>query len=151
MPDRPMTMNTQRQLNCVAKRSMPPCPMAAKLVPVLKMPVASERWRLGNHSAIALMHAGKLVASPIPKTKRAAAKPTTDDISAWLMAATLQRVTPSAKPIFTPNLSIRCPAMGNMPAYARAKQKLIQPNSASSQPMVVCNIGASAPSETRST
>ena len=44
--------------------------MAPKLEPLLKMPVARARSRLGNHSATVLMEAGKLPASPMPKALR---------------------------------------------------------------------------------
>jgi len=51
--------------------------MAPKFVPVLRIPVASERWCFGNHSATALTQAGKFVVSPRPRRKRASAKPRT--------------------------------------------------------------------------
>ena len=48
------------------------------LVPELKSPVANARSFAGNHSAVALIAAGKLPASPIPSAKRAAMNPATD-------------------------------------------------------------------------
>ena len=44
------------------------------LAPELKIPVASARSRLGNHSATVLMQAGKLAASPRPSRNMAMAK-----------------------------------------------------------------------------
>ena len=51
---------------------------APTLVPELKIPVAKARSRFGNHSATALMEAGKLPASPKPRRRRATMKPTTE-------------------------------------------------------------------------
>ena len=48
---------------------------APMLVPELKMPVARARSFLGNHSATALIEAGKLPASPSPSTSRDSASP----------------------------------------------------------------------------
>ena len=59
--------------------------------PELKIPVASERSRGGNHSAVALMAAGKLPLSPKPRKNRAKAKPETDWTRAWPMADSDQR------------------------------------------------------------
>ena len=44
---------------------------APMLAPELKIPVATPRWRLGNHSATVLMQAGKFAASPKPRKTRA--------------------------------------------------------------------------------
>src|SRR5882672_3626156 len=44
-------------------------------VPELKMPVASARSFLGNHSATVLIEAGKAPASPRPRANRASASP----------------------------------------------------------------------------
>ncbi len=51
---------------------------APTLVPELKIPVARARSRLGNHSAVTLIAAGKLPASPSPSANRATMKPATD-------------------------------------------------------------------------
>ena len=48
--------------------------IAPTFVPALKMPVASARSFLGNHSATDLIAAGKLADSPSPSAKRAAPK-----------------------------------------------------------------------------
>src|ERR1043166_6217762 len=50
---------------------------APMFVPELKMPVASARSFLGNHSATVLIAAGKLPASPLPRNARATPKPDT--------------------------------------------------------------------------
>ena len=54
--------------------------IAPTLVPELKIPVASARSRFGNHSAVTLIAAGKLPASPIPSAKRANMNPATDAV-----------------------------------------------------------------------
>ena len=51
---------------------------APTFVPELKIPVASARSRFGNHSATALIEAGKLPASPSPSANRARLNPATD-------------------------------------------------------------------------
>ena len=51
---------------------------APTLVPELKIPVASARSFLGNHSAVTLIAAGKLPASPNPSRSRAKINPATD-------------------------------------------------------------------------
>ena len=48
---------------------------APMLVPELKMPVARARSFFGNHSATALIDAGKLPASPSPRITRESARP----------------------------------------------------------------------------
>src|SRR5580692_5837917 len=45
--------------------------MAPTLAPELKIPVANDRARGGNHSAVALIAAGKLPLSPSPRRNRA--------------------------------------------------------------------------------
>ena len=60
------------------------------------MAVAKARSRLGNHSATALMAAGKLPPSLTPSAARAAKKPPTEPTSAWLTAARLHRAIESA-------------------------------------------------------
>ena len=66
--------------------------MAPTLVPALKMPVANARSFLGNHSATVLMAAGKLPDSPMPRAKRAKAKPVTLAASACAAAASDQTI-----------------------------------------------------------
>src|SRR5437762_11644243 len=62
--------------------------IAATLVPALKAPVAKARSFFGNHSATALMAAGKLPASPRPSMPRQKPKPTADRARACNPAAT---------------------------------------------------------------
>lgn len=52
--------------------------IAPMFAPELKMPVASTLSFLGNHSAVALMAAGKFPASENPSAALAAPKPKTD-------------------------------------------------------------------------
>jgi hypothetical protein len=111
-----MAMNADCQPPYTASASIPPCSIAPKFEPVLKMPVANERSRLGNHSATAFTQAGKFVASPRPSTNLAIANPTTVVAREWLMAAKLQTITPSARPCLTPMRSSRRPAIGNIKA-----------------------------------
>ena len=54
---------------------------APMFVPELKMPVAKARSFFGNHSAVALIAAGKLPPSPSPSRKRAMAKPAAAPVS----------------------------------------------------------------------
>ena len=91
--------------------------IAPKLDPLLKMPVASARSRLGNHSATVLMDAGKLPASPMPKALRTStcmftSRPT----KALPMPKMDQMISDRDKPIFVPILSMTPPARMVMPA-----------------------------------
>ena len=54
-------------------------------VPELKMPTALARSSVGNHSVVALMAAGKLPDSPMPRKMRAMQKPATEPTREWLM------------------------------------------------------------------
>src|SRR5579863_1729165 len=75
----PVTRKAARQPKCNATQgTMAGARMAPTLAPELKMPVASERSLGGNHSATALMAAGKLPLSPRPRKKRATPKPATE-------------------------------------------------------------------------
>src|SRR3954462_13776499 len=60
----------------------------ATFEPALNTPVAKARSFLGNHSATALMAAGKLPASPRPSMARQKPKPSVDRDSACSPAAT---------------------------------------------------------------
>ena len=57
--------------------------IAPKLDPALNKPLAKALSFLGNHSTTDFTAAGKLAACPIPKEKRAAAKP---GAGAWQLA-----------------------------------------------------------------
>src|SRR5215831_11566976 len=80
--------------------------IAPTFVPELKTPVASARSFLGNHSATALIEAGKLPDSPIPSKKRAKPKPKTEWARAWAIAAMLHNVIDREKPFRVPSQSI---------------------------------------------
>ena len=58
------------------------------------MPVASDRSLGGNHSAVALIAAGKLPLSPRPRKKRATPKPKTELTKAWKAGADYVKVFP---------------------------------------------------------
>ena len=60
------------------------------LAPELNIPVASARSFLGNHSAVVLMAAGKLPASPKPNKPRINAKLIVPVANACNIAAMLQ-------------------------------------------------------------
>ena len=70
--------------------------IAPTFVPALKIPVASARSRLGNHSATVLIAAGKFPASPSPSANRAAENPLTVRTIACAIAAMLQINSDSA-------------------------------------------------------
>ena len=71
-------MNAMRQPHSsVMAVTMMGAMMAPTVVPELKIPVAKALSRFGNHSATTLTAAGKLPASPSPKTAREAQKPVT--------------------------------------------------------------------------
>src|SRR5688572_13660690 len=75
-PVSPVATNAHFQPHCkVIHGTAKGVSSAPTFVPELKMPVASARSFRGNHSATALMAAGKLPASPMPKANRASAKP----------------------------------------------------------------------------
>jgi len=63
---------------------------APTFAPALNIPVASARSRLGNHSVIALIAAGKFPDSASPRKPRATPKPVTVRTNACPIAATLQ-------------------------------------------------------------
>ena len=70
--------------------------------PALKMPVATERSRGGNHSVTTRMAVGKLPDSPNPSANRAAEKPNTVRQSECDIAARLQNATESAYALLVP-------------------------------------------------
>src|SRR5438045_9478775 len=87
------------------------------LVPELNTPLGKARWRLGNHSATAFTEAGKFAASPMPRQKRAAAKPRVVRAKAWLTEARLQITTAQIIPTRTPKRSSKRPEAVNITAY----------------------------------
>src|SRR5688572_32742456 len=72
----PITINAvcQPQLTAI-QGTVKGARIAPTLAPELKIPVANERSFLGKYSAVALMAAGKLPASPIANTAREIIKP----------------------------------------------------------------------------
>src|SRR5512140_925823 len=91
---------------------------APMFAPELKIPVVSARSFLGNHSAVALMAAGKLPASLRPRNERATPKPNTDPASACAAAAIVHPTSEREYPIFVPYLSMNHPNQSNPTAYA---------------------------------
>ena len=91
--------------------------MAPKFEPLLKIPVANARSRLGNHSATVLIDAGKLPASPMPNALRTriciiTMRPT----KALRIPKIDQTINEIANPILVPILSITQPANTVIPA-----------------------------------
>src|ERR1041385_2129158 len=88
-PTKPVAMNAACQCHVSAiQGTIAGARTAPTLVPALKIPVASARSLLGNHSATVLIAAGKLPDSPIPSAKRAAPNPKAERASEWHIAAT---------------------------------------------------------------
>src|SRR5437763_7446087 len=110
-PSAPVAMNAARQLQVkVIHGTTSGVTSAPMFVPELKIPVASARSFLGNHSATVLIAAGKLPASPRPSAALATPKPNAERASAWAIAARLQMVSEVAYPILVPKRSIKRPA-----------------------------------------
>src|SRR5256886_12609512 len=85
-------------------------PISPVFVPALKMPVASARSFLGNHSATALMAPGKFADSATPSRARAAENRAVVRANACAMAARLHATTAAANPRRTPIRSNSRPA-----------------------------------------
>src|SRR5262245_48786835 len=123
-PNAPVATNAHRQpYATVIQGTTRGATTAPILVPALKIPVANARSFLGNHSATALIDAGKLPDSPIPRAKRAAPKPNTERASACPIAARLQTTTANENPFRTPSQSMIRPTTSNPIAYAVVKAK----------------------------
>lgn len=89
-------------------------PMFALL---LKIPVASARSFLGNHSAMVLIDAGKLPASPMPnKLRIITCRVIVLPASAFNIPKTDHMISDKARPNFVPILSIIQPADTVTPA-----------------------------------
>src|SRR5713101_7990756 len=100
-------MNAACQLkDAVSQGTVRIATIGPTFVPALKMPVASARSFLGNHSATVLMQAGKLADSPSPRNARATPKVNAERAAAVATAARLQRVTEMEYPFRVPSLSI---------------------------------------------
>ena len=70
--------------------------IAPTLLPALNRPAAKARSRLGNHSATALMPAGKPPPSPTPSSIRAAMNPLAERTAAWLIWPMVQMTKATA-------------------------------------------------------
>src|SRR5450432_223156 len=92
-PSAPVIRNAQRHpQRTVIHGTVRGVMMAPALVPALKMPVASARSFLGNHSATVLMLAGKTPASQKPSEERATTKLVKEWPKACPMDARLQKI-----------------------------------------------------------
>ena len=93
----PVAMKAMRQPNMAAIHGTASGVMIAPtLEPALKMPMASARSRLGNHSLVAASAAGKVPASPSAISRRAPISPRVVVKAAWSMCPAAQIVTASA-------------------------------------------------------
>ncbi len=91
--------------------------MAPLFDPALKMAVARARSRLGNHSAMVLMDAGKLPASPMPnKLRMIMCIHTKLPMKAFKIPKIDQVTSERAKPSLVPILSMNIPAKMVIPA-----------------------------------
>ena len=87
---------------------------APTLVPELRTSVPKERFFFGTYSAVALMAAGMLPASPMASTRRDAMKPATDNSSPMPSAT-------STIPTGTAKACIRTPRSHTATAIAKAR------------------------------
>ena len=118
----PMTMKAACQPHSAAIHgTLRGASTAPMLAPELKMPVANERSRLGKYSAVALIAAGKLPASPIASSARASMKPATDTGTAAMPTAAI--TVPSAAPIGMANACEIAPS--DQTVMARMKACLV--------------------------
>src|SRR5580704_1391108 len=83
------------------------------VVPELNIPVANARSLGGNHSATALIAAGKLPASPKPSMARQNPKPSMDCASTCSPAAADHHKVAAAYPMRVPKRSMKFPAARN--------------------------------------
>src|SRR5208282_4935725 len=95
-PSAPMPTNAPRQPHRAFNHGTTTgASIAPKLVPALKMPVAKARSFFGNHSATALILAGKTAASPNPSAALEMAKLVNEFPSAVPIEARLQKIIAS--------------------------------------------------------
>ena len=125
---------------------------APTLVPALKMPVASARSFLGNHSATVLIDAGKLPASPSPRANLATIKPTTDTDRAKVHGAA-PNIEPIALIAATTAATIGATTgdeISPMPtAHAWPMAAMLQTTIASAKPFFVPILSISLPTKSR--
>ncbi len=86
--------------------------MAPADVPTVMKPTPTERWRAGNHSAIALTPAGIAAASVRPRKPRKAASAIQPPASTWAQLAIDHSMANSAKPVRSPSVSSTKPQTG---------------------------------------
>ena len=89
------------------------------MLPLLKMPIASARSRLGNHSVTTFTPPEKLPHSPVPIQNRKIEKCQRFDAKTCAPVAADHDRTANVKPVRTPQRSMSIP-IGNSP--------LIMPN-----------------------
>src|SRR5262245_179734 len=92
---------------------------APTAVPAFTKPIADDLSRTGNHSAIALVAAGKPPPSPRPKKKRPTTKTATDHDRPSPAQAKDQAIIVQKKVRRVPNASIKRPPPRYIKAYAR--------------------------------
>ena len=136
-PMTPERKNTHRQFSVAsvtaisggASRLPPPCP-------ALMMPIAVERSWAGNHSATALVAAGKPPPSPIPRRNRLTASNPKVAASPWLAHASDHQTMITRKPL---------PGAQNIDQFAAARvhQRVGQRKAACSCENCVLEIGIS--------
>src|SRR5947209_14841471 len=91
-PTPPISRNDHRQPQwMVIQGAARGVMMAPRLVPALKIPLASDLSFFGNHSATVLRLAGKTADSPSPSAERNTMKPVKDRPKACAMEARLQK------------------------------------------------------------
>src|SRR5580658_1095269 len=96
-PTPPNRKKAARQPQCTAiQGTIRGVAMAPRLLPALKMPVASARSLLGNHSAMAFKLAGNTPDSQKPSAKRAARNPVNELAKPVVSEAKLQAAMASA-------------------------------------------------------
>src|SRR5215831_18851656 len=102
--------NAQRQPHLIViQGTIKGVRIAPRFDPALKIPVASERSFLGNHSATVLRLAGKRADSPKPRAARRNKKLPKDRPIACAIDARLQNAIDSAYPSRVPMRSINHP------------------------------------------
>src|SRR5687768_7981678 len=110
-PIKPVKINAHCQPHFSAMKGTVSGAMIAPILdPELKIPVAKALSFFGNHSAVALIAAGKFPAFVTPNAPLATKKPRVLVTAPCATAAILQSVVAKAYPIFVPSLSISLPA-----------------------------------------
>src|SRR5512140_2930002 len=109
-PRLPMRTKDQRQpMYFVNMPTVIGVRIAPALVPELNMPKASARSFFGNHSATALLLAGKTPDSPSPSEERAKIKLSSDRQAPVAIEARLQTTITSEYPLRVPSRSTTLP------------------------------------------